>query len=320
MRAAGCLLLGLVLVAAHAAAGDAEIQTAIRNFNPATVAAKKDRYKYIVSLNYNNKNNPNRPASLNKGDYFCTGTLIAPNMVLTAASCIYANDLVMVSGRVFPQARVSAYNQPAGKGKSYDALVLAMVYHSFYNFGDTFPSFDLAIMRLDKNITAVKPVKLPPVKTIPSYKNGTFMAVLGWGPSNGTQTNTSSFLRWTDIRYMPLKDCQKEWPGKFWDTGRLVCARFFGHGKNTCYNLGKPGDGGAPLIIEDPKGDYTKDVQVGLVNRGRCNRHKPTIFQSTEHMRTWIDNGVKILNGEKELTGLDPYFLWVKAQWPSFND
>lgn len=321
MRAAAWLLLGLALVAVQAAAGeDTDVGTAIRNFNNKTQAAKKDRYKYIVSLNYSNKKNPARPVSLSKGDYFCTGTLIAPNIVLTAASCIYAADFVMVSGRVFPTARINAYNQPASKDKSINANVLATLYNSFYNFGDTFPSFDIALMLLDRNITQVKPVMLPPAKTMPTYANNTFMATLGWGPTNGTQTNTSSFLRWTDIRYLTTKDCAQQWPTKLWASGRLVCARWFGHGKNSCYRLGQPGDGGSPLILEDPSGDYTKDVQLGLVNRGKCNRHKPTIYQNTANMRTWIDNGILILNGQKELTGLDPYYLWTKGQWPNFND
>lgn len=144
------------------------------------------------------------------------------------------------------------------------------------------------------------------------------LSMVGWGPTEGPAGDwkngrMAKNLMWTNTLKASREQCMAEWPGlPSLKVGQTMCARYFGHGKNACYDEGLPGDGGSPVFVER-KG--RQDLLVGVNNIGRCNRLKPNIMQSVSHFRLWIDLGLYLLKNPTKFSGDYPFWAFVKSQF-----
>lgn len=94
------------------------------------------------------------------GEGFCTGALVAPDLVLTAAHCLYDSD----SGARIPDSRIEfRAGWRNGRASAYRALRSSAV-HPGYVHGENGPiervAHDLALLRL------ARPVRLPSVEPL----------------------------------------------------------------------------------------------------------------------------------------------------------
>ena len=147
------------------------------------------------------------------GEFTCTGTVIAPNIILTASHCY--DDTVVSAG-------VSG-----GFGFSKVANVKDVKIHPKANLQQATGrlSYDVAIFRLDRQIN------LPsmPILTSEELKNGDTIYISGYGLAND---KSSGRIRAGQMAVSEISD-----DGIF--------ARFFASDSNTC-----SGDSGGPAILE----------------------------------------------------------------------
>lgn len=248
----------------------------------------------------------------------CAGSLIAPDLVLTAAHCSESFDEVQV-GRV----------NRSDDTELYDSLIVESIHtHPEYfrnRFLDPDPH-DYAIVKVFGSATIpTRRQRRPgggayggydPVIRINRNDNVPYsnqpMQVAGWGAVDPLDWNRQSdVLRETDAYYIPTEDCKGyvgSYKGQVVDFSRVVvdgatlCAMNFDELTDSCR-----GDSGGPLVVRRKEGldDNGNNVEerpllVGVVSAGYgcANPSLPALYARVSHVQQWIRDKVCELSAD----------------------
>ncbi len=174
-----------------------------------------------------------------KGTRLCTGTLVAPNWVVTAAHCIADEQnaaLTLSADDVFIAPNITT-TQNAG-----DHLVPAVSVHAHPGFSWTNASWDAALIELETTVPGGT-FALPDPSRLNTYGVGTSDNVAGFGRSQATSSSSSGTLRTGRIEQVAANACETYNPG----SGEYADCYLPGAGRQaTCF-----GDSGGPLIRFD---------------------------------------------------------------------
>lgn len=234
---------------------------------------RRGRYPYIVPI-LNSENLANKETSI---DQYCVGTLIAPDVVLTAAHCQGRQGKSPDFVQFNPWYRITRFFMNTRRIKTLK--VIRQVPHPEFQI-ETF-QHDVMLLKLNKKIP-ITPVKLAQVVDFP---DGQTVRVAGWGSTSETD-DSSPVLRQVDLQYLSNELCTSDefGYGPIIDDETMMCA--IGNGKDACF-----GDSGGPLIITDPNADSaTSDVQIGLVSWGFgcADPFYPGVYAKVDF--DWIQN------------------------------
>jgi trypsin len=231
--------------------------------------APKGRYSYAVSLQ-------------DGIGHFCGGTLIAADVVLTAAHC-QGGSYDVVIGR--------------HERDSNDGEIISMDYeipHPKYNDKTTDNDFNLVFLsRPTKQKVSLVNIN----DSSNSPKIGEEVYVMGWGDTAADDytQKLADKLQDVSVNVISNSDCDDSEGqiGGWYDSYKnqisdnMLCAR--DNGEDACQ-----GDSGGPLVIKGKDGSGADDIQVGLVSWGIgcANKNFPGVYARISEAYDWIKDEV----------------------------
>lgn len=230
--------------------------------------ANEDRYSYAVSFQ-------------DDIGHFCGGSLIAQDVILTAAHC-----------------KGGPYNVVLGRHdlNDDDGQVIPMkqeVPHPDYDSYST--DNDFMVVFLEEPVSAINVdlVSLNSQSSVPSV--GQAVTAMGWGYTDISDDNSplSDVLMQVRVDVISNEDCDASegtsdgWDDNYHDqiTQNMLCASR--NQRDSCQ-----GDSGGPLVVKG--GSANSDVQVGVVSWGVSCAHEdfPGVYARLDKAYSWIERQV----------------------------
>jgi secreted trypsin-like serine protease len=277
-----CVVVALLLPAAASAAPGAT--ASIVGGHPVTI----EEFPSLVYIQ----------AVEGKHGFSCTGTVVAPRIVLTAAHCV--EDIE--KGTITPAAAYALSTGVADpRMAGPDNIFHIVATHVFPGFDPGVLHGDAAILVIDRP-TGVPPLALAGAGDAALYAGGAEAQLTGWGLTKGNAKNPPANLRATTMLVQTSDTCrQKVKPYyKPYLPAAQVCLLAADRKSGGCF-----GDSGGPAIGRRPDGT---PVQIGVTSTGgpECSTKTPTVQTRADFISGWVSEWIAATEGGAPPPLVDP--------------
>jgi secreted trypsin-like serine protease len=221
----------------------------------------------------------------------CTGTVVAPDVVLTAGHCASKASRFHV---------ITGTNGMSGGQTSRVSLVLREPgFRVIDPGGANLTDHDVALLKLTTPTTAPAVMLASPVDSS-LYRAGIRHSVAGWGWQTYSGQTNSQTLQTTTMTLLDQSRCRSASEAAFGrrlDTADQVCALSPTGTTGIC-----EGDSGGPLMATAADGGH---VEIGLTiwNSGQCTTHAPDYFTNLAAVSGWLTQEICSLSDGAEMSG-----------------
>ena len=243
LRPAIALALALAVTLSASAAAAERPRERIKNGQPATAG----QFPWTVALLQPDA----RPGDTAYSDQICGGTLVAADVVVTAAHCVVSAqpaDLQVLAG-------VGALSTTT-RDDAHRHAVASIAMHPLEDVEDEETRYDAAVLRLATPVPGAKPVEGLTVRSAGAVAGGDPLTVSGWGRIEND--SYPSQLRYADIPSVSDTACPGAWGADFSADDMLCALKASPTVVDAC-----DGDSGGPLVTQPA--DRTSAVGVTLV-------------------------------------------------------
>jgi secreted trypsin-like serine protease len=212
----------------------------------------------------------------------CSGTVVAPNLVLTAAHCAEnkqtgvlneASGYQVVTGNV-DRGAPATERQVSGVAR----VIVCSCFDRRTDVGD------VALLELSA------PTSAPVVTFAPSPRDGTEALLAGWGLTYYNQESPSERLQWAATVVQHAERCEHEAP-PFVPASQICVMDTPSRQTGAC-----EGDSGGPLLLPEPSA-VGGMVQIGVADHvyGECSTTSPSVFTRVDVISAWVRGWAKAL-------------------------
>ena len=230
----------------------------------------------------------------------CTGTLIAPDRVLTAGHCLdgfAASEVSVLIGKDGDALSGTAANPYEAAQRNGGIPARGFSVHP--RFRESFPFAhkspenaialdDVGVILLSHPVTGIAPVKLAGAADRADERAGQTGSILGYGITLPALNSTPKSLRTGDMTVISSAACAKAYPHAI--IASELCAQDLKH-QRPAFVQGCPGDSGGPFVARTPAGP----VQIGITSWGpevkdaRCGRQPlPGVYMRVSSYLSFI--------------------------------
>jgi secreted trypsin-like serine protease len=274
LGSAVALLLGLLALPglATAAAAGSSAQASIIGGDVAAIAD-------FPSLTY-------IAAQTGKNEGFaCTGTVIAPRVILTAAHCVEDLDVGgFTPARAYAVATGRANAHQTGTGE----VLRVSETHVFPGF-DPGPAHGDAALLVLASPTTAPAIPLASAADNTLYAGGTQVQLAGWGLTRPNAKSAPDSLRTTSTVVLDGASCKRRtrsFDPPYSSAAQMCTTDPPDHANGGCF-----GDSGGPALAHRADGSL---VEIGVTSTGGpgCNPKLPNIFTRVDTVSAWASEWV----------------------------
>jgi secreted trypsin-like serine protease len=217
--------------------------------------------------------------------YACTGTVVAPRVILTAGHCV--EDIE--SSSIVEPSLIAVATGVANLQKIQTTQISGVERVLAY------PGFDPTELHGDAGLLILAaPVAAPPIALATAadaalYEPGDELTVAGWGIDNRSTDHAPNQLQAATVPIEEASHC-KEGTRRFYpffDPSRQVCALDAPHPHiTTCH-----GDSGGPAIATRTDGTPV-EIGVTSLGDGDCNPASPAVFTRVDQISSWVQSWI----------------------------
>lgn len=213
---------------------------------------------------------------------YCTGALVSPSVVLTAAHCgiLLTNTALPAWAFTVGTGRVDLTDTTTGQVLGVSNVVLYPTWNEMTGRGD------VALLQLAQPSTA----PTVPIATASdaswAYQPDNSAIVAGWGRTSLTGA-LSSQLNWLDLSVQNDSYCDRQF-APLYDETSMFCASQPGTTASACN-----GDSGGPAVAKSPSGAYELIGVASLQVGESCS--PPNLFARISAVSPWLSSQIAYL-------------------------
>jgi trypsin len=209
--------------------------------------------------------------------YQCTGTVVAPSLVLTAGHCV---ENTRTGARFKPSGYriVTGAIDPLTPGATVSRVLGVIVYPGFARKLD---QGDAALLVLSNPVSA-PPIALATRSEMNRLRAGSQATMAGWGLTSYAQRLPTETLRSADTVVQGRRWCAVNAP-PFSGKSEICGIAPPSYATGAC-----SGDSGGPLLAQLPGGGGPIQFGIAVHVYGQCSTHHPSVFVKVSAIAAWI--------------------------------